>query len=425
MKLWDKGYSTDKKIDLFTVGNDRELDLILAKYDVIGNIAHAKMLHKIGLLSSEEKNSLENELAAILKTIEAGDFTIEETFEDVHSKVEYLLTEKLGDTGKKIHTARSRNDQVLVDIHLYLKDALHEILYEIDELFDLLIELAEQYKNVLLPGYTHLQVAMPSSFGLWFSAYAVTLVDDIYFIKAAYKVADQNPLGSAAGYGSSFPIDRDATTDLLQFETLKFNSIAAQMGRGKLEKSVAFALSSVAGTLSKMSMDICLYMNQNFNFISFPDELTTGSSIMPHKKNPDVFELIRGKCNKLQALPYEFTLITNNLPSGYHRDLQLLKEGLIPSISTLKSCLEMLTYSLKKININTTILEDEKYMYLFSVEEVNKLVQNGIPFREAYKIVGKNINEGKFKPDKNVVHIHKGSLGNLCLDEIVKKKNNS
>jgi argininosuccinate lyase len=314
---------------------------------------------------------------------------------------------------------------VLVDVHLYLKDALNEVSCDIDVLFDLLIKLAEQYKNVLLPGYTHLQVAMPSSFGLWFSAYAETLIDDLYFIKAAYKVADQNPLGSAAGYGSSFPIDRDATTALLHFETLKFNSIAAQMGRGKLEKSVAFSLSSVAGTLSKMCMDICLYMNQNFNFVSFPDALTTGSSIMPHKKNPDVFELIRGKCNKLQALPYEFTLITNNLPSGYHRDLQLLKEGLIPSISTLKSCLEMLTYSLKNIKVNTTILEDEKYVYLFSVEEVNKLVQNGIPFREAYQIVGKNIQEGRFQPDKKVEHTHKGSLGNLCLDEIVKKKNNS
>ncbi len=422
MKLWDKGFSTDKKIDLFTVGNDRELDLILARYDVIGNIAHAKMLHKIGLLTKEEINSLEKELAIILKTIEAGAFTIEDSFEDVHSKVEYLLTEKLGDTGKKIHTARSRNDQVLVDVHLYLKDALVEINGEIDALFDLLISLAEQYKNVLLPGYTHLQVAMPSSFGMWFSAYAETLIDDIYFLKAAYKVADQNPLGSAAGYGSSFPIDRDETTKLLEFETLKFNSVAAQMGRGKLEKSVAFALSSVASTLSKMSMDICLYMSQNFNFIAFPDELTTGSSIMPHKKNPDVFELIRGKCNKIQALPYEFTLITNNLPSGYHRDLQLLKEGLIPSFSTLKSCLEMLTYSLKNIQVKTDIVEEEKYDYLFSVEEVNKLVQNGIPFRDAYKIVGKKIQDGTFKPNKKVNHTHKGSVGNLCLDEIVAKK---
>jgi len=423
MKLWDKGFSTDKKIDLFTVGNDRELDLILAKYDVIGNIAHAKMLHKIGLLTSEELNSLIIELETILKTIKKGDFIIEDSFEDVHSKIEFLLTEKLGDTGKKIHTARSRNDQVLVDVHLYIKDALNNVIEGVDELFSLLVGLAEQYKTVLLPGYTHLQVAMPSSFGMWFSAYAEILIDDIYFIKAAYKVADQNPLGSAAGYGSSFPIDRDFTTKLLDFETLKYNSVAAQMSRGKLEKSVAFAISSIASTLSKMSMDICLYMSQNFSFITFPDELTTGSSIMPHKKNPDVFELIRGKCNKLQALPYEFTLITNNLPSGYHRDLQLLKEGLIPSFSTLKSCLEMLTYSLKNIQVNTSIIEDKKYDYLFSVEEVNKLVQSGIPFRNAYKIVGKNIKEGNFKPNKKVKHTHKGSIGNLCLDKIIKKKN--
>ena len=425
MKLWDKGFSTDKKIDLFTVGNDRELDLILAKYDVIGNVAHAKMLHSIGLLTAKELQSLETELELILADINNGNFIIEDTFEDVHSKIEFLLTEKLGDTGKKIHTARSRNDQVLVDVHLYVKDALDEIEGSVDELFDLLIKLAEQYKDVLLPGYTHLQVAMPSSFGMWFSAYAESLIDDIYFIKAAYKVADQNPLGSAAGYGSSFPIDRDFTTKELNFETLKYNSVAAQMGRGKLEKSVAFALSSVASTLAKMSMDICLYMSQNFSFISFPDELTTGSSIMPHKKNPDVFELIRGKCNKLQALPYEFTLITTNLPSGYHRDLQLLKEGLIPSFSVLKSCLEMLTYSLHNIQINDAIIDDDKYLYLFSVEEVNKLVQNGTPFRDAYKIIGKSINEGTFNPEKKVIHTHKGSVGNLCLDEIVEKKNNA
>ncbi len=423
MKLWDKGYSTDKKIDLFTVGNDRELDLILAKYDVIGNLAHAKMLHKVGLLTSEEIVSLEVELNSILKTIEKGEFIIEDTFEDVHSKVEFMLTEKLGDVGKKIHTARSRNDQVLVDVHLYVKDALNEINQEVNNLFDLLISLADKYKSVLIPGYTHFQIAMPSSFGMWFSAYAETLIDDIYFLKAAYKVADQNPLGSAAGYGSSFPIDRNFTTKQLNFKTLKFNSVAAQMSRGKLEKSVAFALSSIASTLSKMSMDICLYMSQNFNFITFPDELTTGSSIMPHKKNPDVFELIRGKCNKLQVLPYEFTLITNNLPSGYHRDLQLLKEGLIPSFSTLKSCMEMLTYSLKNIQVKTNILDDEKYDYLFSVEEVNKLVQSGVPFRDAYKIVGKKIQDGDFKPDKKVNHTHKGSIGNLCLDEIVAKKN--
>ncbi len=425
MKLWDKGFLTDKKIDLFTVGNDRVLDLFLAKYDVLGNLAHAKMLNKIGLLSIDELTALESELASILKTIEDGNFTIENHFEDVHSKIEFLLTEKLGDTGKKIHTARSRNDQVLVDIHLFVKDVLGEINKGIDELFDLLIALASRYQKVLLPGYTHLQIAMPSSFGLWFSAYAETLIDDLYFVKAAYKMADQNPLGSAAGYGSSFPIDRNFTTKALNFETLKYNSVAAQMSRGKLEKGVAFALSSVASTLSKMSMDICLYMSQNFGFISFPDELTTGSSIMPHKKNPDVFELIRGKCNKLQALPYEFTLITSNLPSGYHRDLQLLKEGLIPAFSTLKSCLEMLTYSLKNIKVNNTILEDRKYNNLFSVEAVNKLVQSGVPFRDAYKIVGKEVVEGNFNPDRNLNHTHIGSLGNLCLDEIVQKKNKS
>ncbi len=425
MKLWDKGFSTDKKIDLFTVGNDRVLDLVLAKYDVIGNIAHAKMLQKVGLLNADELAALKKELTAILKTIENGTFCIEDNFEDVHSKIEYLLTQKLGNTGKKIHTARSRNDQVLVDVHLYVKDALEEINTEVSELFDLLITLAEQYKEVLLPGYTHFQIAMPSSFGLWFSAYAETLIDDIYFIKAAYKMANQNPLGSAAGYGSSFKIDRDFTTKTLHFGTLKYNSVAAQMSRGKLEKGVAFALGAVASTLSKMSMDICLYMSQNFGFISFPKELTTGSSIMPHKKNPDVFELIRGKCNKLQALPYEFSLITNNLPSGYHRDLQILKEGLIPAFSTLKSCLEMTTYTLKNIRINTTILDDSKYDYLFSVEAVSRLVQDGVPFRDAYKIVGKDIREGNFNPDKNIKHTHLGSIGNLCLEDIVKKKNSA
>jgi argininosuccinate lyase len=421
MKLWDKGFSTDKKIDIFTVGNDRELDLIIAKYDVIGNIAHAKMLHQIGALTDDEIISLEKELNAIQKTIEEGTFTIEDSFEDVHSKVEHILTERLGDTGKKIHTARSRNDQVLVDMHLYLKDELKEIKALTKGFFDLLLELSNTYKAVLLPGYTHLQVAMPSSFGMWFSAYAESLIDDIYFLNAAQKITDQNPLGSAAGYGSSFPINRKLTTELLEFETLKFNSVAAQMGRGKLEKSVSYAMSSVAGTLSKMSMDICLYMSQNFNFISFPDELTTGSSIMPHKKNPDVFELIRGKCNKLQALPIELTLISNNLPSGYHRDLQLLKEGIVPAIQTLKSCLEMITFSLDQIQVNKNILDDDKYLYLFSVEEVNKLVQNGTPFRDAYKIVGKNIADGNFNPDKHVNHTHEGSINNLCLEEIKKK----
>lgn len=421
MKLWDKGFSTDKKIDLFTVGNDRELDLVLARYDIMGSLAHAKMLHKIGLLSSLEIDRVEKELLGIREQIDQGEFIIEEAFEDVHSKVEFLLTEKLGDTGKKIHTARSRNDQVLVDVHLYLKDELKEIKTMILEMFDLLMELSETHKEHLLPGYTHLQVAMPSSFGMWFSAYAESLIDDIYLLNAAYKVADQNPLGSAAGYGSSFPIDREFTTQALGFGALKVNSVAAQMSRGKTERTVSFAMSSVAGTLSKFAMDICLYMSQNFGFVSFPDELTTGSSIMPHKKNPDVFELIRGKCNKIQALPYELSLITSNLPSGYHRDLQLLKEGLIPAIQSLKACLEMFTFSLKNIEVNTQILDNKIYDYLFTVEEVNQLVQNGVPFRDAYKIVGEKVVKGVFKPHKKVDHSHIGSIGNLDLEGIRKK----
>ena len=421
MKLWDKGIKTDKKIDMFTVGNDRDLDLVLAKYDVIGSIAHAKMLHKIGLLSKDENNSLVKELKAILDVIEKGDFTIEDTFEDVHSKVEFILTEKLGDVGKKIHTARSRNDQVLVDMHLYLKDEITEIKNMVKALFDLLILKAEMHKKVLMPGYTHFQVAMPSSFGLWFSAYAESLIDDIYMLNTAYKIADQNPLGSAAGYGSSFKIDRTLTTELLGFKTLKYNSVAAQMSRGKTEKAVAVGLSALAGTLSKFAMDICLYMSQNFNFVSFPDEFTTGSSIMPHKKNPDVFELIRGKCNSIQALPYELTLITNNLPSGYHRDLQILKESLIPTIQTIKACLEMLTFSLENIKINAEILNDPKYDYLFTVEEVNKLVAQDVAFRDAYRIVGSKIQKGEFKANKVVNHLHEGSIGNLCLKEIKDK----
>ncbi|MDH5413922.1 MAG: argininosuccinate lyase [Flavobacteriaceae bacterium] len=418
MKLWDKGIKTDKKIDMFTVGNDRNLDLVLAKYDVIGSIAHAKMLHKIGLLRKDENNSLVTELKAILKIIEKGDFTIEDTFEDVHSKVEFMLTEKLGDVGKKIHTARSRNDQVLVDMHLYLKDEITEIKNMVKALFDLLILKAEMHKKVLMPGYTHFQVAMPSSFGLWFSAYAESLIDDVYMLNTAYKIADQNPLGSAAGYGSSFKIDRTLTTELLGFKTLKYNSVAAQMSRGKTEKAVAMGLSSLAGTLSKFAMDICLYMSQNFNFVSFPDEFTTGSSIMPHKKNPDVFELIRGKCNAIQALPYELTLITNNLPSGYHRDLQILKESLIPAIQTIKTCLEMLKFSLENIKINAEILKDPIYDFLFTVEEVNKLVAQDVAFRDAYKIVGSKIQKGEFKANKAVNHFHEGSIGNLCLKEI-------
>lgn len=421
MKLWDKGFSTDKKIDHFTVGNDRELDLLLAKYDVIASKAHAKMLGKIGLLTLKETDSLVTELDKIAKTIEDGTFTIEDSFEDMHSKIEFLLTLRLGDAGKKIHTARSRNDQVLVAMHLYLKNELTEIKDQTKDLFHLLLNLADKHKKVMLPGYTHLQIAMPSSFGLWFSAYAESLVDDLYFVDAAYKVADQNPLGSAAGYGSSFPIDRSFTTEEMGFETMKYNVVAAQMGRGKVEKAAAFGMSSIAATLSKMAMDICLYMSQNFNFVSFPDELTTGSSIMPHKKNPDVFELVRGKCNRLQTVPNQLILITNNLPSGYHRDLQLVKEVIVPAIQDLKACLEIMTFSLKEIRVNVNILDDPKYDYLFSVDTLNELVLSGMPFRDAYKKMGKEINEGTFTPKRDIRHSHEGSFGNLCLSEIRKK----
>ena len=421
MKLWDKGYSTDKKIDHFTVGNDRELDLVLAKYDIKASMAHAKMLGKIGLLTSEETLELVRELENIAQSIKDGKFIIEDTFEDVHSKIEFILTEKLGDTGKKIHTARSRNDQVLVAMQLYLKEELSEIKLQTKELFYLLLELAEKYKEILLPGYTHFQIAMPSSFGLWFSAYAESLVDDLYFIDSAFKIADQNPLGSAAGYGSSFPIDRSYTTAEMGFADLKYNVVAAQMGRGKVEKATAFGISGIAGTLSKLAMDICLYMSQNFNFISFPDALTTGSSIMPHKKNPDVFELIRAKCNSLQAIPGQITLITTNLPSGYHRDLQMVKTLIIPAIQEIKSCLEMMTFSLKDIKVNSNILDDPKYDYLFSVDTLNQLVLSGIPFRDAYKQIGAEIEAGTFKPKKQLDHNHEGSLGNLCLDKIKAK----
>ena len=421
MKLWDKGFSTEKKIDHFTVGNDRQLDLVLAKYDVIASKAHAQMLGKVGLMGEDEAKSLVKELDVIGKSIEKGTFTIEDDFEDMHSKIEYLLIEKLGDVGKKIHSARSRNDQVLVATQLYLKDELTEIKCQVKTLFDLLLKLADKHQNVLLPGYTHLQIAMPSSFGLWFSAYAESLVDDLYFIQAAYKVADQNPLGSAAGYGSSFPIDRTFTTEALDFETLKYNVVAAQMGRGKAERATAFGISSVASTLGKLAMDICLYMSQNFDFISFPNELTTGSSIMPHKKNPDVFELIRGKCNKLQSIPNQLSMIMTNLPSGYHRDFQLVKEVIVPAIQDMKACLEMMSFSLKEIQVKSAILEDSKYDYLFSVDTLNEMVKNGVPFRDAYKSMGKAIENGNFKPKKDIEHTHEGSLGNLCLKEIQKK----
>lgn len=421
MKLWSKGLPTDKKIDIFTVGNDRVLDLVIAKYDVQATLAHGKMLHKVGLLSKEDIEGIEKGLAELAEEIENGTFTIGDEFEDVHSKIEFELTERIGDAGKRIHTARSRNDQVLTAMHLYLKDELADIKSSTKELCNVLLNAANDYKAHLLPGYTHLQIAMPSSFGLWFSAYAESLIDDLYFVNAAYKVVDQNPLGSAAGYGSSFPIDRAYTTELLEFDTLKYNVVAAQMSRGKSEKSVSFAMSSVAGTLSKLAMDVCLYMSQNFGFMSIPSEFTTGSSIMPHKKNPDVFELIRGKCNRIQSLPYELSLLTNNLPSGYHRDLQLLKEGIVPAIQDLKACLELAIYALKNVKINTTILEDDKYDYLFSVDTLNGLVQEGMTFRDAYVKIGLDIEAGKYTPSKNVKHSHIGSINNLCLDEIKDK----
>ncbi|WP_303811437.1 argininosuccinate lyase [Apibacter mensalis] len=421
MKLWEKGIPTDQRIDLFTVGNDRELDIVLAKYDVLGSLAQTKMLYQVGLITENEKKDLLQALNEILTDIENHTFKIEENFEDVHSKIEFLLTEKVGDAGKKIHTARSRNDQVLVDMNLYLKDELKVIKDQSRKLFDLLLVLAEKNKNILLPGYTHFQIAMPSSFGMWFSAYAESLIDDVILLNAALKIVDQNPLGSAAGYGSSFPIDRTFTTRELDFKTLKFNSVAAQMSRGKSEKSTAYALSSLAGTLSKLAMDVTLYLSQNFNFLSLPTHLTTGSSIMPHKKNPDVFELIRGKCNKIQALPYELTLITNNLPSGYHRDLQLLKEGIIPGIQNCKACLEMAHYSLQDIQVNKNILDDPKYDYLFTVDALNELVAEGIPFRDAYKIIGQKVEQGTFQSPKKTTHTHEGSINNLCLEEIKKK----
>jgi argininosuccinate lyase len=421
MKLWEKGIPTDKQIEQFTVGNDRELDLVLAKYDALGSIAHAKMLGQIGLLTVEETTSLVDALNDIIADIVVGNFEIEDSFEDVHSKIEYLLTVKLGDAGKKIHTARSRNDQVLVDVHLYLKDELKAIKEQVKTLFDLLMESAEKHQNVLLPGYTHLQIAMPSSFGMWFSAYAESLIDDVTMLNAALKIVDQNPLGSAAGYGSSFPINRTFTTQELGFETLKFNAVAAQMSRGKAEKTVAFAMSSVAATLSKFAMDVCLYMSQNFDFISLPAHLTTGSSIMPHKKNPDVFELIRGKCNKIQALPYEITLITNNLPSGYHRDLQLLKEGLFPALQNLKACLDIAIFSVKDITVKDNILKDKKYDYLFTVDTLNEMVVAGIPFRDAYKAVAEQLEAGTYQSPKETKHTHEGSINNLCLDAIKDK----
>ena len=421
MKLWQKGAAAHEKVDHFTVGKDREYDLVLAQYDCQASSAHAKMLAKIGLIRSEEAEQLLAVLAEIQQQAEAGTFTIEKEFEDMHSKIEHVLTERLGDLGKKIHTARSRNDQVLVAMHLYIKHELGAIKTQVTALFDLLLSLAEKHQNELMPGYTHLQVAMPSSFGLWFSAYAESLIDDLYFWQSAYKIADQNPLGSAAGYGSAFPIDRDFTTKALDFSQLKINSVAAQMSRGKLEKSTAMALSAIGSTLAKFSMDVCLYMGQDFNFISFPDNLTTGSSIMPHKKNPDLFELVRGKCNSVQALPNQLALLTTNLPSGYHRELQLAKGPIIEAIQEIKGCLEILLFSLPTIQVAKDSTTQKKYDYLFSVDTLNQEVLGGKPFRDAYRDLGNAIEKGEYQPNREVKHTHLGSIGNLGLEQIREK----
>jgi len=418
MKLWDKGISIDKKIEQFTVGNDREIDLHIAKYDVQASLAHAKMLQKINIISTEELQQLEKGLQELLEQIDNNTFVIEAQFEDVHSKIEFELTKKFGDVGKKIHTARSRNDQVLVALHLYYKENLLLVKQQTTTFFETLLQLAETHKEGLLPGYTHLQVAMPSSFGLWFSAYAEVLIDDVYLLNAAIKTVDQNPLGSAAGYGSSFPIDREFTTQELNFSTLKYNVVAAQMSRGKNERTIAASLGGLCNTLSRFAMDICLYMSQNFDFISFPDELTTGSSIMPHKKNPDVFELIRGKCNKIQALQTEMILITNNLPSGYHRDFQLLKENMIAAFEEVKNILDIFNFSIQQIKIKEVDPTDKKYQFLFTVDNMNTLVENGMTFRDAYQKIGAEVEAGTYEPDSSKKHSHVGSIHNLCLDKI-------
>ena len=417
-KLWEKNVKVDASIDLFTVGRDREMDLYLARYDILGSIAHITMLESIGLLTREELDKLTQELRNIYAIAEKGDFLIEDGVEDVHSQVELMLTRSLGDIGKKIHSGRSRNDQVLVDLKLFIRSELQSVVELTDNLFTTLIAQSEKYKNVLMPGYTHLQVAMPSSFGLWFGAYAESLVDDLTVLQAAYRVSNRNPLGSAAGYGSSFPLVRSLTTRLLGFDSMNYNVVYAQMGRGKTERIVASALASIAATLSKVAFDACLFNSQNFGFIKLPDAYTTGSSIMPHKKNPDVFELTRAKCNKIQALPYQITLIANNLPSGYFRDLQIIKEVFLPAFDELKNCLRMVEQMMSRITVNEHILDDCRYDPIFSVEEVNRLTLEGTPFRDAYKQVGLRIEAGDFTPNKDVHHTHEGSIGNLCNEQI-------
>lgn len=417
-KLWDKNFEINKEIEQFTVGRDREMDMYLAKYDVLGSMAHITMLESIGLLDKDELTQLTTELKNIYSTCERGEFVIEEGMEDVHSQVELMLTRKLGDMGKKIHSGRSRNDQVLVDMKLFIRHEIKEIADLVNVLFDELVKKSEQYKNVLMPGYTHLQVAMPSSFGLWFGAYAESLTDDMLFLQAAWRMANRNPLGSAAGYGSSFPLNRSMTTELLGFDSMNYNVVYAQMGRGKTERNTTFAMATIAGTLAKMAFDACLFNSQNFAFVKLPKECTTGSSIMPHKKNPDVFELIRAKSNKLQALPAQITLVMNNLPSGYFRDLQIIKEEFLPAFGELKDCLRMAAYIVNKMEVNEHILDDPRYDLMFSVEEVNRLAADGMPFRDAYKKVGLDIEAGRFVPDKNIHHTHEGSIGNLCNDRI-------
>lgn len=419
MKLWEKNYSIDGAIEAFTVGRDREMDLYLAKYDVLGSMAHITMLNTIGLISDDELPVLLNELREIYKVCEDGKFVIEDGIEDVHSQVELMLTRKLGDMGKKIHSGRSRNDQVLIDLKLFTRAALRSVVDDTKRLFDELIAKSEQYKGVLMPGYTHLQIAMPSSFGLWFGAYAESLTDDMLYLQAAYRMTNRNPLGSAAGYGSSFPLNRQMTTDLLGFDSMNYNVVYAQMGRGKMERNVAFAIAGLAGTLAKLAFDACLFNSQNFGFVKLPKECTTGSSIMPHKKNPDVFELIRAKSNKLQGLPPQVTLIQNNLPCGYFRDLQIIKEVFLPAFEELRNCLEMTAYIINRMEVREDILDNPMYDPIFSVEEVNRLAREGMPFRDAYKKVGLDIEAGKFTPDKHINHTHEGSIGNLCNDRIV------
>lgn len=418
MKLWQKSNDVDREVERFTVGRDREMDLYLAEADVLGSLAHTRMLHAVGLLGKEDLDAVQRGLKTIYREIAEGKFSIEEGVEDVHSQVEFLLTQRVGEAGKKIHSGRSRNDQVLVDLRIFLRRQLREIVGQCGELFAVLQQLSEKHKEVLMPGYTHWQIAMPSSFGLWFGAYAESLVDDAEMLLAAYRICNKNPLGSAAGYGSSFPLDRKMTTRLLGFDTLDYNVIYAQMGRGKTERVTAQALSSVAATLARLAMDNTMFLSQNFDFISYPAELTTGSSIMPHKKNPDVFELTRAKCNKIQALPQQIMMIMNNLPSGYFRDLQIIKEVFLPAFEELEDCLQMATYIMEKIKINEHILDDDKYLYMFSVEEVNRLASEGMPFRDAYKKVGLDIEAGNFSHDKTVHHTHAGSIGNLCNDKI-------